>query len=207
MSVISLLLPVLHQPLASLPLAQKLEEIDFLGAFFLIPYPISSYSSDDRSIICLLIALQWGGTVYPWNDSKIIGLFVGFGLMIIIFAIIQFKKGDKGTIPISILKQRTVASAVIFSFFMAASFFTLIYYSTIRPHFKKLTSSTNLFPSHQRFKPIEIWNSITPPHALGRIIRLYRRSTRDALGVLYSFHYSWLRYIDSGMWAYGALYC
>ena len=35
--IIWLLLPVPHQPLASLPLSQKLDEIDFLGAFFLIP--------------------------------------------------------------------------------------------------------------------------------------------------------------------------
>jgi hypothetical protein len=35
--IISLLLPVPRQPHASLSLRQKLEEIDFLGAFFLIP--------------------------------------------------------------------------------------------------------------------------------------------------------------------------
>jgi hypothetical protein len=35
--IILLLLPVPHQPLTSLPLRQKLEEIDFLGAFFLVP--------------------------------------------------------------------------------------------------------------------------------------------------------------------------
>jgi len=34
---IALLLPVPHQPLASLPLRQKFDEIDFLGAFFLLP--------------------------------------------------------------------------------------------------------------------------------------------------------------------------
>lgn len=92
----------------------------------------SIYPSDDSSVVCLLLALQWGGTVYPWNNSRIIGLFVGFGLMVIIFIIIQIKKGDKATLPISVLKQRTVASSVLFSLFMGASFFTLIYYSTTK---------------------------------------------------------------------------
>ena len=35
---IAFLLPVPKQPLAALPLNKKFEEIDFLGAFFLLPY-------------------------------------------------------------------------------------------------------------------------------------------------------------------------
>lgn len=35
---IALLLPVPKQPLASLPLRQKFDEIDYYGAFFLMPY-------------------------------------------------------------------------------------------------------------------------------------------------------------------------
>jgi hypothetical protein len=104
--------------LRGLPLRQKFEEIDFLGAFFLLP-----------SIVCLLLTLQWGGTVYAWNSSRIIGLFVGFGVMILIFIGIQIYKGDKATLPLSVLKQRTVASACFFLFFMGASLFIMIYYS------------------------------------------------------------------------------
>jgi Fungal trichothecene efflux pump (TRI12) len=115
-----LLLPVPHQPLKSLPLRQKFEEVDFLGAFFLLP-----------AIVCLLLALQWGGTIHAWNSSVIIGLFVGFGVMIIIFVIIQIKRGDKATLPLSVLKQRTVASACLFMFFMGASIFIMIYYSMV----------------------------------------------------------------------------
>ena len=81
--------------------------------------------------MCLLLALQWGGTIYAWNSSRIIGLFVGFGLMVIIFIVIQIKRGDKATLPLSVLKQRTIASAALFSFFMGASIFILIYYSTL----------------------------------------------------------------------------
>jgi hypothetical protein len=75
------------------------------------------------------LALQWGGTIYAWNTSTIIGLFVGFGLMISIFVGLQFYRGDKATLPPSVLKQRTVASAGLFCFFMGASIFVLIYYS------------------------------------------------------------------------------
>ena len=83
-----------------------------------------------RAVICLMLALQWGGTEYAWNSSRIIGLFVGFGVMILIFIFIQWKRGDKATLPLSVLKQRTVASAGLFMFFSGASIFVLIYYST-----------------------------------------------------------------------------
>jgi Fungal trichothecene efflux pump (TRI12) len=100
-----------------------------------MPFPFNS--SDGSSVVCLLLALQWGGTVYPWSSSRIIGLFIGGGLMIIIFIIIQFKRGDKATLPISVLKQRTVASSALFSLFMGASFFILIYYSTTNISIRK----------------------------------------------------------------------
>jgi MFS family permease len=112
------LLPVPHQPLKSLPLREKIDELDLYGVFFLLP-----------AVVCLLLALQWGGTIYAWNSSTIIGLFVGFGLMISIFVGLQFYRGDKATLPPSVLKQRTVASAGLFCFFMGASIFVLIYYS------------------------------------------------------------------------------
>jgi hypothetical protein len=87
--------------------------------------------------VCLLLALQWGGTIYAWNSSRIIGLLVGFGLMISIFVFIQIKRGDKATLPLSVLKQRTVAAACSFLFFMGATLMVLIYYSIHCP-FPKL---------------------------------------------------------------------
>ena len=128
---IAFLLPVPRQRLLSLPLNQKFSELDLWGVFFLVPYFVlcCGETDDGRSIVCLLLALQWGGTVHAWNSSIIIGLFVGFGLMILIFIGIQIYRGDKATLPLSVLKQRTIASAAFFMFFMGASIFILIYYS------------------------------------------------------------------------------
>jgi len=85
------------------------------------------------AVVCLTIALEWGGTQYAWKSSVIIGLFVGFGLMIIIFIGLQFYRGDKATLPPSILKQRSIASAALFMFLMGASMFVMIYYSPHTP--------------------------------------------------------------------------
>jgi len=108
-------------------------ELSFLCRMFPLSPPLRSWLTTYRSVICLMLALQWGGTTYAWNSSRIVGLFVGFGLMILIFIFIQWKRGDKATLPLSVLKQRTVASAGLFMFFSGASIFILIYYS-IPPH-------------------------------------------------------------------------
>ncbi|TDZ17067.1 Efflux pump aflT [Colletotrichum orbiculare MAFF 240422] len=101
-------------------LLQRLAQLDLLGTVIFIP-----------AIICLLLALQWGGTEYPWKSATIIGLIVGFGLMIIIFIGIQFWQGDQGTLPPYLFKNRNVVCAMLFACFFGAAFFPLIYYLSL----------------------------------------------------------------------------
>ncbi|CAD0081529.1 unnamed protein product [Aureobasidium vineae] len=82
-------------------------------------------------IICLLLALQWGGSQYPWKDGRIIALFVVFGVLCAIFIAIQFYVGEKATIPPRILKQRTVAASAWFGVSLGAAFFLFVYYLPI----------------------------------------------------------------------------
>ena len=77
----------------------RVQEFDIYGTIVFMP-----------AIICLLLALQWGGTKYPWSNGRIIGLFVAFGVLIIIFIGIQFWKGDSGTIPPRMMKKRSMVS-------------------------------------------------------------------------------------------------
>ncbi|KAH6842994.1 major facilitator superfamily domain-containing protein [Chaetomium sp. MPI-CAGE-AT-0009] len=105
---------------AGLTVVQRILSLDLLGTAMLVP-----------SIVCLLLALQWGGTDYAWNSSVIIGLFVGFALMAIIFVGIQIWKGDQGTLPPRLFKNRDVVCAMLFAFFFGAAFFPLIYYLSL----------------------------------------------------------------------------
>lgn len=91
---------------------QKILEIDLIGAFFLI-----------AAIVCLLLALQWGGTTYPWTDSKVWGCFLGFGLLIAVFIAQQFRRGDRGTIPPRIMGKRTVLFASLYSCFLSMALY------------------------------------------------------------------------------------
>ncbi|KAI5813082.1 major facilitator superfamily domain-containing protein [Pyronema omphalodes] len=99
---------------------QKLSEFDTPGTVVLLP-----------AIICLLLALQWGGSKYPWKSGRIIGLLCTFGVLAIIFAVIQFKRGDRATIPPRILKQRSILSGVFVSFGMGSAFLLLVYFLPI----------------------------------------------------------------------------
>lgn len=99
---------------------EKILRLDLLGASTLIP-----------SVVCLLLALQWGGAEYPWNNSRIIGLFVGFGLLAALFVAIQLWKGDEATLPPRYFRNRNTLSAMLFSFFFGAAFFPIIYYLSV----------------------------------------------------------------------------
>lgn len=68
------------------PISTLWKRLDFPGSAMFIP-----------SIICLLLALQWGGITYAWSNARIIVLFVVFGLSLIAFVVIQVVSGDNAT--------------------------------------------------------------------------------------------------------------
>ncbi|KAG4415640.1 hypothetical protein IFR04_011199 [Cadophora malorum] len=102
---------------SGLTVKQKILEIDLLGALFLI-----------CAIVCLLLALQWGGTEYPWKNSKVWGCLLGFGLLIIVFIAQQFRRGDRATIPPRIFGQKTVLFASLYSCFLSMGLYAHIFY-------------------------------------------------------------------------------
>ncbi|KAJ7136303.1 major facilitator superfamily transporter [Mycena crocata] len=80
------------------------------------------------AIVCLLLALQWGGSKYPWKSSRIIGLLVAFGVLISIFIGVQLWQKDRATIPPRIFKQRSIWSGAWFVFSLGSAMFVLAFY-------------------------------------------------------------------------------
>jgi len=91
--------------------------LDPIGTLLFIP-----------SIVCLLLALKWGGTTNAWNNGRIIALFVLFGVLLIAFVAVQFGMGEKATVPPRIAKERTIASSSIFSILIGGEFILVTYF-------------------------------------------------------------------------------
>src|SRR6202012_3122231 len=81
-------------------------------------------------VVCLL-ALQWGGSKYPWGNWRIILCLTLFGVLTIVFIIWQWHMKEFGTIPFNIISQRSVAAASWFAFALGGAFFVLIYWLPI----------------------------------------------------------------------------
>ncbi|KAM5350420.1 hypothetical protein ACJ41O_006925 [Fusarium nematophilum] len=96
---------------------QKLRKLDLEGGLAIT-----------GSLTCLLLALEWGGTSYPWGDGRIIALLVVFGVSFICVGVHQRWKGEAATFPTRLLKNRTFAMFLICGFCFAGAQFTILYY-------------------------------------------------------------------------------
>ena len=59
-----------------------------------------------------------GGTTTPWQSAKIIGLFIGFALLLVLFGLIQWVSEERATVPLRFLRQRSVVMSAWFLFFL-----------------------------------------------------------------------------------------
>jgi len=66
-------------------------------------------------LVCLLLAIQFGGKEYNWNSGVVIGLFVVSGVFASIFVVAQVWRGEKASMPPHILSQRSVISGSLAS--------------------------------------------------------------------------------------------
>jgi hypothetical protein len=68
------------------------------------------------AVVCLLLALQWGGVAKAWNSVDVIGTLVGFGLIAILFLVIEWWQGERALLLPSVLRRQEVWSGGLFSF-------------------------------------------------------------------------------------------
>lgn len=105
---------------ANTPWRQQVSQLDPIGTVFFI-----------SGIVCLLLALQWGGSTYPWKDGRIIALLVLFAVLISVFIAIQRWKQETATVPPRIILKRSIAAGMWSQFCVGSSMMTLVYYVPI----------------------------------------------------------------------------
>ncbi|CAI6342461.1 unnamed protein product [Periconia digitata] len=79
------------------PVGARIKRLDLPGAALFIP-----------AVAMILMALQWGDITYPWSSARIVGLFVGGGALLLVFAGWQYYVGEDAMISPSVITQRTV---------------------------------------------------------------------------------------------------
>ena len=119
----AILFIILHLPppkKGGLPIWQQFVQLDPIGTALFMP-----------GVVCLLLALEWGGSVYPWSNGRIIALLLLFILLIAGFIVVQIWRQETATIPPRIVMNRSVAAGMWSQFSTGASMMTMIYYIPI----------------------------------------------------------------------------
>ncbi|KAF5674782.1 major facilitator superfamily transporter [Fusarium circinatum] len=111
-----LLLPD-FKPQAGVPLTSRLAQIDYLGTALSI-----------GSVLCLIMAMNFGGVLWSWDAGRSIGLFVTAGVLLILFVLQQiFQVGttfENRLFPMHFWKSRTMIC--LFFTMMLATFGSFI---------------------------------------------------------------------------------
>ncbi len=122
----------------------KLRHLSVPGVLVLVP-----------GVVCLCLALQWGGTVYPWSDARVIALLALFGALAVAFAVEQYFANIKSTatVPVTILRSPTILLVASYAFSTAAALNLYEYYVSTRFLLERwFANSSRYHFSTKRFK-------------------------------------------------------
>jgi len=106
--------------IANLSRKQKIEKLDRFGTPVFVV-----------CMVCLFIALEWGGVKYGWFSGQIVLLMFFFAICGVVWIYIQYKGGENATLPGRIMKMRSISAGAFTSFCMGGAFFILLYYVSI----------------------------------------------------------------------------
>jgi hypothetical protein len=98
----------------------RIAQFDIAGTIIFLP-----------ALVCLLLALQWGGNKYTWDSGTVIALLAVFGVLILVFAAIQVWMKENATLPLHILRIRSMWASSWFAFTLAGAFFIYLIYLPI----------------------------------------------------------------------------
>lgn len=112
-------------------LNQKIQQFDLFGMVVIL-----------ASLVCLILALQLGGSESRWNSGRVIALFVIAGILFLAFLVMERWLSKSRTIPSTIVQSRSMWAAALFAACTAAAMFVAVTYLPI--YFQALRGSSAL---------------------------------------------------------------
>ncbi|WP_428962467.1 MDR family MFS transporter [Micromonospora fluostatini] len=94
-----LAIAVCARVLRLVPFTRREHRVDWVGAALLV-----------AGVSCLLLALSWGGTSYPWGSAVIVGLFVAGAVLAVLF-VLQEARTAEPILPLRLFRGRTFCLA------------------------------------------------------------------------------------------------
>ena len=111
LAILSLFMIVRRMPMS---VKKRQAKIDFAGAALIAV-----------SVGALMLALSWGGHVYPWASPVVLGLFALFAVGLIAFVAVE-RVVSEPVMPLSLFKIRSFWTTTVASFLIAMSFMAVV---------------------------------------------------------------------------------
>ncbi|KAK5807057.1 hypothetical protein VI817_001315 [Penicillium citrinum] len=83
------------------------------------------------SVICLTLALQWGGLEKPWSDGSVIATLTVWVALTIAFVVVEWFQGDYAIMPLKMLAGRITWSNLLYAFVANLANFQILFYLPI----------------------------------------------------------------------------
>ncbi|KAJ8112239.1 hypothetical protein OPT61_g5348 [Boeremia exigua] len=101
----------------SLPFKTKLKKLDLLGIGTIV-----------GAVTCLMLSLQWGQEHGNWRHGRVVGCFAAALILTLGFGVIQWRKQDLATVPLRILRQRSIFMGAFYLFFLEMAIYVCLFY-------------------------------------------------------------------------------
>ncbi|KAL5591074.1 hypothetical protein FOBRF1_014631 [Fusarium oxysporum] len=99
---------------------EKQLQMDFVGVALVM-----------GAIIVYILALQYGGQTHPGKSGVVVGLFVGFVLITIAFAVWEYSPDDRAMLAPGLIRERHIWTSSALALLLAGPYFLAIYYLPI----------------------------------------------------------------------------
>lgn len=107
----------LRLPVPKSKFSEKLKRVDYAGTVIIFAFAT-----------LFLLALNFGGQIFPWKSAAVIVPFVLSGVLIALLVVVEKKFAKEPIMPPRLFKNRSVVGIILTNWFMGMTFFSAIYY-------------------------------------------------------------------------------